>query len=420
MAETSSYWCYQCNRLVGISDGANPTCPHCRTGFIEAVSDPTSTPPETRRRSPISSDGSDSERRSSIGFRRSRQSRISSSNRGDRSPFNPVILLRSPNGDGGNDGGDSPADGGGGGERLYQLYYDDGAGAGLRPLPQSMSEILLGAGFDRLLDQLSQLEVTRQEKPPASKDAIESMPTIEIVSSHVSNDLQCAVCHESFEIGSEAREMPCKHLYHGDCILPWLSIRNSCPVCRHELPSETRTELNSDQSQSTNNNVENSIHSSQNENEPVGLTIWRLPGGGYAVGRFSGARRGTDRELPVVYTEMDGGFNGNNNNLPRTRRVVWSSSRRNRETGNSGNGGMGRLFGNFVSFFRRFTSSSGSSTSSSSVSSLSLSGSETESPGNSIPRSRSVSRSSVFSRYLRRSRRGWAVEEPTGMAMVRW
>ncbi|KAK8963658.1 E3 ubiquitin-protein ligase RING1 [Platanthera guangdongensis] len=86
-----------------------------------------------------------------------------------------------------------------------------------------------GSGFERLLDQLGQIEINDLagrgfEHPPALKSAIESMPTVEISASHVRMDIHCAVCMEAFELGGEVREMPCKHLYHQDCIFPWLSL----------------------------------------------------------------------------------------------------------------------------------------------------------------------------------------------------
>ncbi|XP_042983404.1 E3 ubiquitin-protein ligase RDUF1-like, partial [Carya illinoinensis] len=218
-----------------------------------------------------------------------------------------------------------------------------GVGSGLRPLSATMSEFLMGSGFDRLLEQLTQIEVIRfgrSENPPASKATIESLPTI--------------------DLGVEAREMPCKHIYHLDCILPWLSLRNTCPVCWHELPSERNEGDNS-------------------EEETVRLTIWRLPRGGFAVGRFSGGRRAAaERELPVVYTEMDGGFGASG----ALRRVSWVSRRsRGRESG-----GFRKAFCNFFSFLRFRPNSSSSN-----------SGSE----------SRSMSRShshsgSVLSRYLKK------------------
>lgn len=37
-------------------------------------------------------------------------------------------------------------------------------------------------------------------------------------------------------IDDETKELPCKHMYHTDCIVPWLSMRNSCPVCRFQMP----------------------------------------------------------------------------------------------------------------------------------------------------------------------------------------
>ncbi|KAL3625849.1 hypothetical protein CASFOL_030378 [Castilleja foliolosa] len=242
----ASYWCYQCSRVF--SGDSVAVCPHCLGGFIQAV-DPTDfTPPSF-----VSPPG-----------RRRRRTGHS---------FNPLIVLRPPTGDGD--------------ERSYELFYDDGAGVGLRPLPSTMSEPLLGSGFELMLDRLSQIGFSlwaRPENPPASKHAVASLPTVQISSGHVDSDSHCAVCTDPFTLGSEAREMPCNHIYHSDCIFPWLDLHNSCPVCRHELPSDDMDGVSA-------------------RSEAVGLSIWRLPGGGFAVGRFAGGGVG---ETPAVYSELDG------------------------------------------------------------------------------------------------------------------
>ncbi|GIL59455.1 hypothetical protein Vafri_14144 [Volvox africanus] len=45
----------------------------------------------------------------------------------------------------------------------------------------------------------------------------------------------CTVCHDAFTHGVEVVELPCRHCFHEDCIMPWLRQQNTCPVCRMRL-----------------------------------------------------------------------------------------------------------------------------------------------------------------------------------------
>ncbi|XWS74104.1 hypothetical protein CRYUN_Cryun02cG0186900 [Craigia yunnanensis] len=327
MSSTSSYWCYSCTRLVRVLALDNGTddavsCPYCNGGFVEEIESSDNHTPRFPAMHTITSDENNrlnSNRTRNPVFRRNRRISV------ERSNINPIIVLRGATDDENNNTN-------GNNTRGFEFFYYDGSGPGLRAIPNSMSESVMGLGFDRLLEQFSQIEITglgQPENPPASKSAIESMPTIQIATTHVCSETYCAVCKEPFELGTEAREMPCKHIYHQDCIIPWLSLRNSCPVCRHEIPSD-RSESNDDVP------------------ETVGLSIWRLPGGVFAVGRFRG-----EREVPVVYTEMDGGFgesdSGSNHGSPR--RVSWVGVRR-RENG------FRRVVRNVTSFWRSLRSQS--------------------------------------------------------------
>uniref|UniRef100_A0ACD5Z396 Uncharacterized protein n=1 Tax=Avena sativa TaxID=4498 RepID=A0ACD5Z396_AVESA len=74
----------------------------------------------------------------------------------------------------------------------------------------------------------------------AAKAAVEGLPTVVVpeADSARGGAAQCAVCKERIEAGEGARRLPCAHVYHDGCILPWLAIRNTCPLCRHELPTD--------------------------------------------------------------------------------------------------------------------------------------------------------------------------------------
>ncbi|URE30998.1 RING [Musa troglodytarum] len=75
--------------------------------------------------------------------------------------------------------------------------------------------------------------------PPAAKSVIRSLPSVIIAEEDLANGhALCAVCRDEISLKEKAKRLPCSHHFHGDCIFPWLAIRNSCPVCRHELPTD--------------------------------------------------------------------------------------------------------------------------------------------------------------------------------------
>ncbi|GAA0144521.1 ubiquitin-protein ligase [Lithospermum erythrorhizon] len=94
-------------------------------------------------------------------------------------------------------------------------------------------DYFLGPGLQGLIEDITQND--RPGPPPAPEFTISAIPTVEIEPSHLIHGSECSVCMEEFQIGAEAKELPCKHIYHPNCIVPWLRLHNSCPVCRHEI-----------------------------------------------------------------------------------------------------------------------------------------------------------------------------------------
>ncbi|XP_051133357.1 E3 ubiquitin-protein ligase RING1-like [Andrographis paniculata] len=137
-------------------------------------------------------------------------------------------------------------------------------------LPPNLGDYFIGPGFEQLIQQLAENDPNRYGTPPASKSAVEGLPDIKITKEILDSDSsQCAVCKDSFELDEEAKQMPCKHIYHKDCILPWLELHNSCPVCRYELPTDDQDYEN----QRTGQSNDNSTRSIESRNLGFGTVV---------------------------------------------------------------------------------------------------------------------------------------------------
>ncbi|NXF62489.1 RN126 ligase, partial [Ciccaba nigrolineata] len=92
-------------------------------------------------------------------------------------------------------------------------------------------------GLDAIITQLlNQFENTGP--PPADKEKIQALPTVQIAQEHVDSGLECPVCKEDYTVGENVRQLPCNHLFHNNCIVPWLEQHDTCPVCRKSLSGQ--------------------------------------------------------------------------------------------------------------------------------------------------------------------------------------
>lgn len=89
-------------------------------------------------------------------------------------------------------------------------------------------------GLDAVITELlGQLESSGP--PPAEKEMISSLPTVCISQEQTDCRLECPVCREEYSSGESVRKLPCLHYFHSDCIVPWLELHDTCPVCRKSL-----------------------------------------------------------------------------------------------------------------------------------------------------------------------------------------
>ncbi|KZV32801.1 hypothetical protein F511_23713 [Dorcoceras hygrometricum] len=228
------YFCYQCERQVSITPPPSPdaelVCPICQGGFLEESD--TAPPSNPNNVGP---------------------------NRFFDDSFPPFpFIFSSASGRGGLEAFD---DLGANIQLVFEAPGGGGTGAGgvdFR-LPTNLGDYFMGPGLEQLIQQLAENDPNRYGTPPASKSAMEGLPDIKIGEEMLESDSsQCAVCKDSFELNEVAKQMPCKHIYHKDCIVPWLELHNSCPVCRYELPTDDQDYENRKTGQLNDNGRRNS------------------------------------------------------------------------------------------------------------------------------------------------------------------
>ncbi|KAG2325635.1 hypothetical protein Bca4012_040134 [Brassica carinata] len=244
----NTHWCHRCQRGVFLR-GRDSLCPFCGGGFVEEIDVTPHSPLDMlRAHRDVERDPTFDLMEAFSAFMRSRlaersydrelSGRLGSGRSESFSSIAPFLIF----------GGQANN------HTSVEALLNGSPAIGITRGNTNAGDYFYGPGLEELIEQLSSGTSHHRGPPPAAKSSIDALPTIKITQKHLkSSDSHCPVCKEEFELKSEAKLMPCKHVYHSDCIVPWLVQHNTCPVCRKELPSRgSSSSAQSDQNRSTN------------------------------------------------------------------------------------------------------------------------------------------------------------------------
>ncbi|EYC03032.1 hypothetical protein Y032_0096g2909 [Ancylostoma ceylanicum] len=91
------------------------------------------------------------------------------------------------------------------------------------------------SGMDRIVTQLLNQMDGNTRPVGLNEQQINRLPIIKVSKEHVEKDTQCTTCFEDFKLGELVVELQCHHIFHCQCVVPWLQQRPSCPICRQEV-----------------------------------------------------------------------------------------------------------------------------------------------------------------------------------------
>jgi len=113
-------------------------------------------------------------------------------------------------------------------ERMNQINIGESNDEQGTRVPEWTSDLMLA--WPDLLQNMA----ATSENPPASKEVLENLEEVTVEASPVKGGkLACPICTDEFDV--KAVQLPCKHLFHRQCIVPWLekvratqAIPNNC------------------------------------------------------------------------------------------------------------------------------------------------------------------------------------------------
>ncbi|KAK7247069.1 hypothetical protein RIF29_41945 [Crotalaria pallida] len=95
--------------------------------------------------------------------------------------------------------------------------------------------------YEDIVNMITEESTVREVPIAARKIALESIEKVILEKDNMEMMMErCSICLEEFNGGAEVSSLPCKHVYHGECITKWLERNHTCPLCRYPMSMSTQ------------------------------------------------------------------------------------------------------------------------------------------------------------------------------------
>ena len=160
------------------------------------------------------------------------------------------------------------------GQNNHNIFISQNFNNNYAPILGFLSNHNNDTQFESLLNIIMSFDSIHKGNPPASQRGINNLKKIEINENNINtfNEQVCNVCLEIYKEGQISIKLDCGHCFHEKCIVQWLTMRNTCPVCRHELESndpnyEKRKHSHRETLRNFHSNYENNNNGNGNNND---------------------------------------------------------------------------------------------------------------------------------------------------------
>ncbi|KAF9912987.1 hypothetical protein BX616_010188 [Lobosporangium transversale] len=148
-----------------------------------------------------------------------------------------------------------------------------GTGSGFFPIVSNPGDYAWGqGGLDDIISQMMEIQNRQNGPVGASDEIIDSIPHHTLTDEELEAKTECSVCKDEFTKEDNLLQLPCKHIFHEDCIKPWLKVSGTCPTCRFSLVGGNNGSTQGDHPSAPGNRGNGNSSQSSTTNEP------RIPG----------------------------------------------------------------------------------------------------------------------------------------------